>query len=152
MAFSGSFICTSFKLDLLCGRMNFLASGGNQFKMSLHTNTATPMDATLTAYTTSGEHGGTGTYTATGKNLTNTATFPKVPSGVTAVATFDNLIWAASTITARGAVIYNDTITTPVADPSVCVLDFGADKSSSAGDFTVSFPPSDAANAIIRIA
>jgi len=151
MAFTGNWVCTSFKTDLLSGRMNFMASGGNSFKLALYTNTAT-LDATTTAYTTSGEHAVSGTYTANGKVLTVEATFPKVVSGVTSVVDFQDLTWAASTITSRGALIYNDTITTPTADPSVVVLDFGSDKSSSSGDFTVVFPAGDTANAIIRVA
>jgi hypothetical protein len=147
MAFTGNFVTTSFKVDLLNARHNF-AVAGNSFKLALYTNSAT-LTAATTAYTATGEHAATGTYVAGGKALTNIA-----PSaiGTTAICDFTDLTWAASTITARGALIYNDTITTPVADASVVVLDFGSDKISSAGDFTVVFPAADATNAIIRIA
>jgi hypothetical protein len=154
MAFTGNHVCTSFKVDLLAARHNFSSSGGNSFKMSLYTSSAT-LDATTTAYTATNEHTPTGSaYTTTGKVLVQetSPTHPRVPSGVTAVADFQDVTWSASTITARGALIYNDTATTPVADCSVVVLDFLADKSSSAGDFVVSFPVADISNAIIRIA
>lgn len=156
MAFTGNYVCTSFKTDLLTGRMNFAASNGRPgtqdvFNLSLYTSSAT-LDATTVAYTATGEHGGTGTYVARGKVVAVTATFPKVVTGVTSVVDFDDLTWLASTITARGALIWNDTIAAPTADPSIVVLDFLADKSSSAGDFTVVFPAGDTANAIIRIA
>jgi hypothetical protein len=150
MAFSGNFVCSNFKQDLLAGRMNFSTSGGNSFKLALYTNTAT-LDASTTAYTTSGEHAATGTYTANGKVLTVPASMPSLTT-TTAWTDFDDLTWAASTITARGALIYNDTLTTPVADAAVVVLDFLADKISSAGDFTIQMPAANSTSAIIRIA
>src|SRR5262245_52609938 len=148
MAFTGNFVCTSFKVDLLCARHNFLLTGGHTFKIALYTNSASFTGAT-TAYTATNEVSGTG-YTATGNTLTRVD--PSNPSGTTAITDFADTTWTTSTITARGAMIYNDTATTPVADCSVVILDFGADKSSSAGDFTVVFPTPDATNAIIRIA
>jgi hypothetical protein len=147
MAFTGNFVCSSFKTDLLCARHNFLLSGGHQFKIALYTNTAS-FNAATTAYTATNEVAGTG-YTATGNILTRV---DPVLSGTTAFTDFADSTWTTSTITARGAMIYNDTATTPVADASVVILDFGADKSSSAGDFTIVFPTPDATNAIIRIA
>jgi hypothetical protein len=147
MAFTGNFVCTSFKVDLLCARHNFLLSGGFTYKCALYTNSAS-FTASTTAYTATNEVSGTG-YTATGNTLTRVdPTF----SGTTAFTDFADTTWTTSTITARGAMIYNDTATTPVADCSVVILDFGADKSSSAGDFTIVFPTPDATNAIIRIA
>jgi hypothetical protein len=150
MAFSGDYVCSNFKQDLLAGRMNFSTSGGNSFKLALYTNSAT-LNASTTAYTSSGEHGATGTYTATGKVLTIPASMPSLTT-TTAWTDFDDLTWSASTITARGALIYNDTLTTPIADAAVVVLDFLADKSSSSGDFTILFPPANSTQAIIRIA
>ena len=123
---------------------NFLASGGNTFKLALYTSSAT-LDATTTAYTATNEASGTG-YTATGAALTNVN---PTTSGTTAFTDFADLTFSTATITARGALIYNDTA---AGDPSVIVLDFGADKTSTAGDFTISFPTADASNAIIRIA
>lgn len=138
-------ICQNFKRDVMLGMHN-LGTGGNSFKMALYTSGAT-LDGTTGAYTASGEVSGTG-YTATGNVLTGqTVTL----SGSTAIADFADTTWSTATITANGAMIYNDTVTTPVADPSVVVLSFGSDKSSSAGDFTVIFPAADASNAIIRI-
>lgn len=137
-------MCTSFKKELMEAKHNFLASGGNTFKLALYTSSAT-LDATTTAYTATNEASGTG-YTATGAALTNVN---PTTSGTTAFTDFADLTFSTATITARGALIYNDTA---AGDPSVIVLDFGADKTSTAGDFTISFPTADASNAIIRIA
>jgi hypothetical protein len=144
MAFSGNFMCTSFKKELLEAKHNFLASGGNSFKLALYTNSAS-FTAATTAYTTSNEVSGTG-YSAGGAGLTNVN---PTTSGTTAFTDFSNLTFSSATITARGALIYNDTAS---GDPSVVVLDFGGDKTSTAGDFTIVFPTADASNAIIRIA
>jgi len=144
MAFSGNFMCTSFKKELLEGVHNFLNSGGDTFKIALYTNSAS-FTAATTAYTTSNEVTGTN-YTAGGNTLTrvNPST-----SGTTAFTDFADTTWASSTITARGAIIYNDTAT---GNPAVVILDFGGDKTSTNGDFKVVFPAADASNAIIRIA
>tara|TARA_R110001632_G_scaffold23420_2_gene66285 strand:+ start:2415 stop:2849 length:435 start_codon:yes stop_codon:yes gene_type:complete len=144
MAFTGNFMCTSFKKELLEAKHNFLASGGNSFKLALYTNSAS-FTAATTAYTTSNEVSGTG-YSAGGSALTN---INPTTSGTTAFTDFSDLTFSSATITARGALIYNDTAS---GDPSVVVLDFGADKTSTAGDFTIVFPTADASNAIIRIA
>lgn len=144
-------VCTSFKVDLLAGRHNFTTSTGNTFKLALVTNTST-IGAATTAYGTINSEVATGGgYTQPGLALTIDTASP-TSSGTTAWADFVNATWTTSTITARGALLYNDTPTTPVADPAVLVLDFGSDKASSAGDFTVVFPAADASNAIIRIA
>ncbi|HBX61351.1 MAG TPA: hypothetical protein DEG65_15690 [Methylophaga sp.] len=136
-------MCTSFKKELLEAKHNFLASGGNSFKLALYTSSAS-LGAGTTAYTTSGEASGTN-YTAAGAALTN---INPDSSGTTGFADFANLTFSTVTITARGAVIYNDTN----SDRAVCVLDFGGDKTATAGDFTITFPTADASNAIIRIA
>mgnify|MGYP003135357887 CR=1 FL=1 len=137
-------MCTSFKKELLEAKHNFLLSGGSTFNIALYTSSAS-LDATTTAYTTSNEVSGTN-YTAKGNSLTrvNPST-----SGTTALTDFDNTTWSSSTITARGAMIFNDSVS---GDPSVLILNFGADKASSSGDFTIAFPAADASNAIIRIA
>jgi hypothetical protein len=144
MAFTGNFMCTSFKQELLEAKHNFLNSGGSTFQIALYTNSAS-FTAATTAYTSSNEVSGTG-YTAKGNTLTrvNPST-----SGTTALTDFSDSTWTSSTITARGALVFNDSAS---GDPSVIVLDFSADKSSSAGDFTIAFPAADASNAIIRIA
>ena len=136
-------MCTSFKQELLVGTHNFTATSGNSFKLALYTSSAT-LGASTTAYTTSNEVSGTG-YTAAGAALTNVT---PTTSGTTAFADFANLTFSSSTITANGALIYNDT----QSDKAVCVLAFGGDKTSTAGDFTIQFPTADASNAIIRIA
>jgi hypothetical protein len=143
MAFTGNYMCTSFKKELLEGLHDFNASGGNVYKLALYDNTAT-LDASTTVYTTTGEISGTG-YTAGGGTLTNV---DPTSSGTTGFCDFDDLTFATATITARGALIYNSTN----GDRAVVVLDFGSDKTSTAGDFTIVFPTADATNAIIRIA
>jgi hypothetical protein len=148
MAFTGNFMCTSFKQELLQAKHDFTASTGHTFKLAMYDNNAS-FTAATTDYTATDEVSGTG-YTAGGGTLTNVT---PTTSGTTALTDFADLTFSSSTITARGALIYNTTAgggsgTTE----SVVVLDFGSDKSSSAGDFTIVFPTADASNAIIRIA
>ena len=137
-------MCTSFKKELLDALHNFQLSGGDTFKIALYDNNAS-FTAATTAYTTSDEVTGTG-YVAGGNTLTR---IDPTSSGTTAFTDFADTTWSSSTITARGALIYNDTA---AGNPAVVVLDFGADKTSTNGDFTVVFPTADATNAIIRIA
>jgi len=144
MAFSGNFMCTSFKKELLEAVHNFKNSGGSTFKIALYTNSAS-FDATTTAYTTSNEVTGTG-YSAGGNTLTRV---DPTSSGTTAFTDFADTTWSSSTITARGAMIYNDSA---AGNPAVVILDFGSDKTSTNGDFTVVFPTADASSAIVRIA
>ena len=134
-------MCTSFKVDLLDGEHDF---GADTFKIALYTSSAT-LDATTTAYSATNETSGTG-YSAGGNTLTVSTT--PTSSGTTAYISFANTTWSTASITARGALIYNSTN----ADKAVAVLDFGSDKTSTAGDFTIQFPTADASNAIIRIA
>jgi hypothetical protein len=136
-------MCTSFKQEILVGTHNFTATSGNTFKLALYTSSAS-LGASTTAYTTSNEVSGTG-YTAAGAALTSVT---PVASGTTALCDFSDLTFSSSTITANGALIYNDT----QSDKAVCTLAFGGDKTSTAGDFTIQFPTADASNAIIRIA
>ena len=136
-------MCTSFKKELLEAVHNFKNSGGDTFKIALYTSSAT-MSAATTAYSTTNEISGTG-YTAGGNTLTRV---DPSSSGTTGFTDFANTTWSSATITARGALIYNDTD----SDKAVAVLDFGADKTASGGDFTITFPAADASNAIIRIA
>lgn len=136
-------MCTSFKTQLLTGTHDFTNTTGDTFKIALFTSSAT-LDASTTAYSTSNEVTGTG-YTAGGNTLTNVT---PTSSGTTAFTDFADTTWSTATITARGALIYNST----ESDAAVVVLDFGSDKTSTAGDFTIQFPTADASNAIIRIA
>jgi len=145
MAFNGNFMCTSFKKELLQGTHNFTASSGNTFKLALYTNSAT-FTAATTAYTATNEVSNSGSYSAGGGALTNVT---PTSSGTTALTDFADLAFTSATITARGALIYNDSA---AGDPTVAVLDFGADKTSTTGTFTIQFPTADATNAIIRIA
>ena len=143
-------MCTSFKVEILNGIHAFGttvvrgSTTADTMYLALYTSSAT-LDATTTAYTASNEVSGTG-YVAAGQALTAVA---PTSSGTTAFLDFNDETWTSSTITARGALIYNDT---QAGDPAVAVLDFGGDKTSTAGDFTVVFPVADASNAIIRIA
>ena len=143
MAFTGNFMCTSFKKELMTATHDFTASTGNTFKLALYDNNAS-FTAATTAYTATNEVSGTG-YSAGGGTLTNVT---PTTSGTTAFADFADLTFSSSSITARGAIIYNSS----ASDKAVAVLDFGSDKTSSAGDFTISFPTADASNAIIRLA
>ena len=150
-------MATSFKSELLQGIHNFhngsgggtttTTGTGNTFKIALYTSSAT-MSASTTAYATTNEVSGTG-YTAGGNTLTNV---DPTTSGTTALTDFSDTTWSSSSITARGALIYNSSTTAGSANRAVAILDFGADKTSTSGDFTVQFPAADASNAIIRIA
>lgn len=136
-----SALCNSFKQELLEGVHDFTA---HTFRMALYTSSAT-LSASTTAYTATNEVSGTG-YTAGGNVLDS----PTVSlSGTTAFVDFADETWSTATITARYALIYNDTA---VGSPAVAVLDFGGDKTSTGADFTVQFPAADASNAIVRIA
>lgn len=138
-----SAICTSFKQELLVATHNFTASTGDTFKLALYSSSAT-LGATTTAYVTTGEATGTN-YTAGGGTLTNVT---PTTSGTTAVCDFADLTFGTATITARGMLIYNSTD----ANKSVAAVDFGGDKTSTAGDFTIVFPSPTATGAIIRLA
>lgn len=138
-------MCTSFKVGILDANFDFGTGTSQTFKIALYTSAAT-LGAATTAYTTSNEVTGTG-YSAGGQTLT----ISQVPtsSGTTAFLDFSDVTWSTATITARGALIYLANGTT---NPSVAVLDFGGDKTSTAGNFTIQFPTADASNAILRIA
>ena len=145
-------MCTSFKQELMLGTHNF-ATNGNAFKLALYaeggggkSSTTATLGATTTAFTTTGEVANSGSYTSGGGTLTKVA---PTTSGTTAFTDFADVTFSNATITANGALIFNDSAS---GDPAVCVLAFGGDKTSTAGDFTISFPTADASNAIIRIA
>jgi hypothetical protein len=152
-------MCTSFKAEILLGVHDFRATSGDTFKIALYTSSAN-IDANTTAYTTTGEVVTAGNYTAGGNTLVNggvVASNTSASAG-TGYTTFSNTTWVNATITAKGALIYN---TTPSAlsnsggtltNAAVAVLDFGSDKTSTTGDFTVVFPTANNTLAIIRIA
>lgn len=137
-------MCTSFKSELMSGLHDFDNPGGNTFKIALYTSAAT-LGASTTAYSTSDEVATGGGYTAGGNTLTSVS---PTTSGTTAFVDFADTTWTSSTITANGALIYNNTN----ANRAVVVLAFGSDKSSSNGDFQIVFPTANATDAIIRIA
>lgn len=136
---------TSFKQGVLEGKFNFTTGTTDVYKIALYTSTADLDDATTT-YSATNEVSGSG-YTAAGETLT----VSQIPTatGTTAFLSFSTVTWAASTITARGALIYRSSGS---GNPSVVVLDFGTDQSSSAGNFTITFPTANATDAIIRFA
>jgi len=151
-------MCTSFKAEVLLAVHDFRVTSGDTFKIALY-SAAASLDANTTAYTASNEITGTN-YTAGGKTLTNlgvTASNGSSAQG-TGYATFSNVTWAAATFTARGALIYNTTpsangtANTALTNPAVAVLDFGSDKTVSAGDFTIVFPSANNTTAIVSIA
>ena len=120
-------VCTSFKQELLVGTHDFTATTGDTFKIALYTSSAS-LDATTTAYSSSNEVSTT--------------------SGTTAICDFSDVSFTSATITARGALIYNSSD----SNKAVAVLDFGGDKTSTSGTFTIQFPTADASNAILRLA
>jgi hypothetical protein len=138
-------MATSFKVEILGGDFDFSSGTAQVFKIALYTSSAT-LGATTTAYSATDEVAGTG-YTAAGNTLT-ISTNP-TSTGTTAFLDFADTTWSTATITARGALIY---LANGGTNPAVAVLDFGSDKTSTAGDFTIVFPAADASNAIIRIA
>lgn len=140
-------MCTSFKDELLEGVHDFRSSGGDTFKIALYTSSAT-LDATTTAYSATNEVANSGSYSAGGGTLTNIS---PTTSGTTAFTDFDDISFTSATITARGALIYNTTPTHTYTNPAVAVLDFGGDKISTAGTFTIQFPAATSSDAIIRI-
>lgn len=144
MAISQAMV-TSFKVGILDGTFDFSSDTAQTFKIALYTSSAT-LDATTTSYTASNEVSGPG-YSAGGNTLTISAN--PTSSGTTAYLDFADTTWSTATITARGALIYLANGTT---NPAVCVLDFGGDKTSTAGNFTIQFPTADASSAILRIA
>lgn len=139
-------MCTSFKIELLNGTFDFGSGTTQEFYIALYTDSAS-LDATTSVYTTTNEVVGTG-YTAYGKKLTVSQVPTNGGSGTTAYLDFADITWTSATITARGAMIY---LKDNATNPAIAILDFGANKSSSAGDFTIQFPTADASSAIIRI-
>ena len=133
-------LASSFKQQLLEGIHDFSASTGDVFKIALYTSSAT-LDSSTTVYTSSGESSGTG-YTAGGQTLTNVGVSL---SGTTAYLDFDDVTWAASSISAAGALIYNST----EANKAVAILSFGGTYTSTNGNFTVTFPAATSSTAII---
>tara|TARA_R100001086_G_scaffold90344_1_gene44501 strand:+ start:1923 stop:2378 length:456 start_codon:yes stop_codon:yes gene_type:complete len=145
-------MCTSFKQELLVGTHNFTNSSGDTFKLALYaisgggkSGTTATLGASTTAFTTTGEIANSGSYSSGGGSLTNVT---PTTSGTTAFTDFADLSFTTATITARGALIYNSSD----SNKAVCALDFGGDKTSTAGTFTIQFPTANASNAIIRIA
>ena len=144
-------MCTSFKTELLTATHNF-ATNGNAFKLALYaegsggkSSTTATLGAATTAFTTTGEVASSGTYVTGGLALTKVA---PTASGTTAFTDFADRSFTTATITAMGALIYNSTN----SNKAVAVLDFGSNKTSTSGTFTIQFPTADASNAIIRIA
>lgn len=148
MAFTGNFMCTSFKVEILEGVHDFRTAGGDTFKLAMYDNSAS-FTAATTAYTATNEVANSGTYAAGGGTLTNVT---PTSSGTTAFTDFADLSFTSATITAFGALIYNTTPGHTYTNPTVCVLDFGGAKTSTNGTFTIIFPTADATDAIIRIA
>jgi hypothetical protein len=149
---------TSFKAELMLAVHDFRNTGGDSFKLALYTSSAT-IDANTTAYTVTNEVTGTN-YTAGGGALTNsgvTASNTNASAG-TGFTSFSTLTFSNATITARGALIYNTTpsangtANTTLTNAAVCALDFGSDKTSTAGDFSIIFPTAANTTALIRIA
>jgi hypothetical protein len=147
MAITTNAICNSFKKQLLGGEHDFDSAGGDTFKLAMFTSAAT-LGASTTNYATANEVSSSG-YTAGGKALVNQGV--KVSSGV-AITDFSDLSFTGVTLTARGALIYNTTTDGGSATTeAVAVLDFGGDKTATAGTFTIQFPAFTTSAAIIRL-
>jgi hypothetical protein len=145
-------MCTSFKKELLEAVHNFLLSGGDTFKLALYaissggkSSTTATLGAATTAFTTTGEVASSGSYVTGGGSLTR---IDPASSGTTGYTDFADISFTTATITARGALIYNSSD----SNKAVCALDFGGNKTSTAGTFAIAFPAAAASTAIIRIA
>jgi len=145
-------MCTSFKKELLEAKHNFLLSGGDTFNLALYaissggrSGTTATLGAATTVYVTTGEVADSGSYTTGGSALTR---IDPTTSSTTAYTDFADISFTTATITARGALIYNASD----ANKAVCALDFGGNKTSTAGTFAIAFPAAGSSTAIIRIA
>ena len=145
MAITTSAVCNVFKTDVLKGVHNFTNPGGNTFKLSMYTSSAT-LGKSTTSFTSDNQVSSPSGYTSGGKAL---AAVTPVLSTDTAVVDFADLSFVGVSLTARGALIYNDSAT---GDPAVAVLDFGGDKTATSGTFTIQFPTADASSGILRLA
>ena len=146
MAITTNAITNSFKEDLLNGLHDFAVSTGDVYKLALYDSSASiGADTTSYAVGISGQVGDSGQYAAGGGALVNALVSV---NGTTAFVSFNDLSFTGVTLTAKGALIYNDDV---AGDPSVCVLDFGGDKTATAGTFTIQFPAANDTQAIIRI-
>jgi hypothetical protein len=137
-------MCVSFLVDLFNADQDFSADTTDVFKMALYTSAAT-LDETTTAYTATNEVADGGGYTAGGEIVT-IATNP-TSSGLVAFLDLDDVTWATSNITSRGALLYNSS----VSNKSVMVIDFGIEKTTSGGNFVVNIPASNSSSAILRL-
>ena len=144
MAITTNAICNSFKKELLEATHNFSNPGGNSFKLAMYTNSAT-LGKSTTSFTTGNEVSSPSGYSSGGKALVNVGTSLATN---TAITDFADLSFVGVTLTARGALIYNDTN----GDKAVAVLDFGGDKTATSGTFTIQFPAFTTSAAILRIA
>ncbi len=139
MAFTGSYVCTVFYTGLLNADYDFSA---DTFRMALYDSTAS-LTAATTAYTATGELAAAGGYTPGGEVMTMAVSTAATANGTVVIVDFTDVSWAAATFTARGALVYDDTA---AGNPAVAVIDFGGDKTVTAGTFTVQ-APSPTANA-----
>ena len=145
MAITTSAVCNVFKTDVLKGVHNFTNPGGNTFKLSMYTSSAT-LGKSTTSFTSDNQVTSPSGYSSGGKALV--AVTPALSTD-SAVVDFADLSFVGGPPTARGALIYNDTAS---GDPAVAVLDFGGDKTATSGTFTIQFPTADASSGILRLA
>ena len=145
MAITTNAICNSFKKELLEGKHDFTQTSGDQFKLALYTSSAT-LGKSTTSFTTDNQVNNTGQYTSGGGKLAKGSQNTSVASDV-AIVDFGNRSFTGVTLVARGALIYN----TSNSNSAVCVLDFGGDKTATAGTFTIQFPAFTTSAAILRI-
>ena len=141
-------ICSSFKVDLMTARHDFTTTTGAAFKWALYT-VLSPLGATTTAYSATNEVANGNGYTTTGYAEAN---ITPVLDSTTAYTDWADPTWATATFSAIATLLYNDTITTPVADASVAVWDFGTTQTASGGDFVLQLPVADGTTGILRLA
>ena len=145
MAITTNAICNTFKEEILEAVHDFTPTTGDVFKLALYDSSASlGADTTSYAVGITGQVPDTGQYAAGGGALVNALVST---NGTTAFVDFDDLSFTGVTLTAAGALIYN----TSNSNKSVAVLDFGGDKTATAGTFTIQFPDANNTQAIIRI-
>ena len=144
MAFTGNFVCDSFKKELFEGVHTF-GTGGDQFKLALYDNNAS-FTAATTAYTATNEVAASGTYEAGGGLLTS---LPVTVSSNTVLVDFSDISFTGVTFTPYGALIYNSSVS---GNPAAFVLDFGGPKQALSETFTIVFPPFTLTQAFVRLA
>jgi len=127
-------VYNSFKQKIMDGSIDL---DTDTIRVALVTSSYTPdQDAHEDFADITNEVSGTG-YVAEGAALASTAV-TKDNTDNEGVFDADNVTWSTATLTARGAVVYKDS-GTPATSWLVAYFDFTEDKSSSGGDFVLTW-------------